>query len=403
MKDYLKQLLKNAGLKGQAINEDIAYHGTANKFDEFSLKYINSGEGAQVHGWGIYFALDKDIAQNYKSKLSSLWDKKYKSFDKEQRDWLKQIDRYGYEKTLQDAEDELVKLEKEYETADEDTSDDEDDAFFHVGPNRLKSQVSEDIKHFKRKIEFIKSLNNTSVEALADDYGAVFTVDVPPLDTMIDEQKSLVNQSAFVQKVIRNNIFNPNIFNVLTYVGLTNIYDFYDKETINYIRESDILKNLNTSKRIWNLCCDEIYKESKIGYNDDSLFNAEQLYEVLKKGLDKALKYTQNWLDMTNNSFYEEKINIFKYIDENILVDLCKKYDSFMVESIDNITGKELYDLIVHAISMYPGWNIKGNIYARVSMLLLKYGIQGIKYNGMQDGDCVVIFNPKRVKIVSKE
>lgn len=130
MKNYLKQLFENAGFEGQAINEDIAYHGTANKFDEFSLKYINSGEGAQVHGWGIYFALDKDIAQNYKSKLSSLWDKKYKSFDKEQRDWLKQIDRYGYEKTLQDAEDELVKLEKEYETADEDTSDDEDAAFF---------------------------------------------------------------------------------------------------------------------------------------------------------------------------------------------------------------------------------------------------------------------------------
>ena len=372
----LKQLLENAGIEEQAINEDIAYHGTANKFDNFSLKYINSGEGAQVHGWGIYFALDKDIAQNYKSKLSSLWDKKYKSFDKEQRDWLKQIDRYGYEKTLQDAEDELVKLEKEYETAEEDTSDDEDAAFFHVGPNRLKSQVSEDIKYFKRKIEFIKSLNNAPVESLADDYGALFTVDVPPLDTMIDEQKSLVNQSAFVQKVIRNNIFNSNIFNVLAYVGLTNIYDFYDKETINYIRESDILKNLNTSKRIWNLCCDEIYK---------------------------ALKYTQNWLDMTNDSFYEEKINIFKYIDKNILVDLCKKYDSFLAESIDNITGKELYNLIVHALGMYSEWNTKGNIYARVSMLLLKYGIQGIKYNGMQDGDCVVIFNPKRVKIIGKE
>lgn len=67
---------------------------------------------------------------------------------------------------------------------------------------------------------------------MADDYGVVFTVDVPPLDTMIDEQKSLVNQSAFVQKVIRNNIFNPNIFNVLAYVGLTNIYDFMIKKQL---------------------------------------------------------------------------------------------------------------------------------------------------------------------------
>ncbi len=37
-----------------------AYHGTPHKFDEFSTENIGTGEGAQAHGWGLYFAEDKE-------------------------------------------------------------------------------------------------------------------------------------------------------------------------------------------------------------------------------------------------------------------------------------------------------------------------------------------------------
>lgn len=37
------------------------YHGTPHRFDEFSLENIGSGEGAQAHGWGLYFAENKDV------------------------------------------------------------------------------------------------------------------------------------------------------------------------------------------------------------------------------------------------------------------------------------------------------------------------------------------------------
>lgn len=404
MKYFQKALtnLENC-LKDFSINEDVAYHGTPHNFDNFSLKFINSGEGAQVHGWGIYFALDKDIAKNYKSKLSNLWDQKYKSFDKEQREWLKQLDKNGYEKTLQAAEDDLVKFEKEYETAEDINSDDEDDSFFRTSSIRTKNQVSKDIQKIKRKIDFIKSLNGKSIQSLADISGTLYTVDVPSLDTMIDEQKSLVNQSTFVQKVIRNDIFKPNIFNVLTYLGLVKFDDFYDEET-RFKKEY----NLDVTKREWDICVNEIYKESKIGYNDYNLTNSEQLYKVLKLGMDKTLKYALHDLDIYKElksediAFYENKVKILNYINENILKNICEKYDSFLISTMDNITGKEIYNLIVHSISMLPEGS-KSNVYAKASMLLLKYGIQGIKYNGLQDGECVVIFNPKRIKIVGKE
>lgn len=402
----LKQLFENAGLEGQVINEDIAYHGTPNKFDEFSLKYINSGEGVQAHGWGIYFALNKNVAQEYKDTLSNDWDKKYKSFNEEQREWLKKINRIGYEKTLQKAEDELAELKKEYEIVDDywysSSADDSDDDFFN-SPSKTKRDVLVAINYTKRMINFIKSLNNVPIESLADVSGVLFTVDIPSFDTMIDEQKSFDEQSAFVQTVIRKHIFNQNIFDVITYLGLTVFKDFYDKET-KYPNENTI----TNSKREWDRCFEDIYKESKIGYADYILNNSEQLYEVLKKGLDKELEYAKHDLEVAKEikseyiKYDENKVKILKYIDKNMLKNICEKYDSFLNEAMNKISGKELYNLIVHSIYMYNSKS-KGNPEAKTSMLLLKYGIQGIKYNGMRDGDCVVIFNPKRVKIIGKE
>lgn len=46
-----------------------AYHGTPHRFDEFSLEHIGEGEGAQAHGWGLYFAADKKVSDDYRNRL----------------------------------------------------------------------------------------------------------------------------------------------------------------------------------------------------------------------------------------------------------------------------------------------------------------------------------------------
>lgn len=53
-----------------------AYHGTPHKVDKFSTEKIGTGEGAQAYGWGLYFAQQFDVAQEYKDVLSS--NQKYK-------------------------------------------------------------------------------------------------------------------------------------------------------------------------------------------------------------------------------------------------------------------------------------------------------------------------------------
>ncbi len=43
-----------------------AYHGSPYDFDRFDLGAIGTGEGAQAHGWGLYFAENRKIAEKYK-------------------------------------------------------------------------------------------------------------------------------------------------------------------------------------------------------------------------------------------------------------------------------------------------------------------------------------------------
>jgi hypothetical protein len=47
------------------------YHGSGADFDKFDNKKINTGEGAQVYGHGMYFTETRSIAQQYKDKIGT--------------------------------------------------------------------------------------------------------------------------------------------------------------------------------------------------------------------------------------------------------------------------------------------------------------------------------------------
>lgn len=55
-----------------------AYHGTPHKVDKFRSDRIGSGEGAQVYGWGLYFAENQEVSRSYAQKLSGdVWRLRY--------------------------------------------------------------------------------------------------------------------------------------------------------------------------------------------------------------------------------------------------------------------------------------------------------------------------------------
>lgn len=52
------------------IKLSIAWHGSPHIFETFLTDHIGTGEGAQAHGWGLYFAKDRDVAASYRKRLS---------------------------------------------------------------------------------------------------------------------------------------------------------------------------------------------------------------------------------------------------------------------------------------------------------------------------------------------
>lgn len=48
----------------------LAYHGTPHKVDKFTTEKIGTGEGAQVYGYGLYFAQDEKVARYYRDALT---------------------------------------------------------------------------------------------------------------------------------------------------------------------------------------------------------------------------------------------------------------------------------------------------------------------------------------------
>lgn len=57
--------------------EQSAWHGTPHDFREFLLSMIGTGEGAQAHGWGLYFAGERNTSEGYKERLTARIGGKY--------------------------------------------------------------------------------------------------------------------------------------------------------------------------------------------------------------------------------------------------------------------------------------------------------------------------------------
>ncbi len=54
------------------VSEKMVYHGTPHQFTEFDTDKINSGEGAQAFGWGLYFTDTHGIAAWYKNNVHEI-------------------------------------------------------------------------------------------------------------------------------------------------------------------------------------------------------------------------------------------------------------------------------------------------------------------------------------------
>ena len=263
--------IKSVGNRGtfDAENPNIyfqsAYHGTPHRFDEFSLDAIGTGEGAQAHGWGLYFAENKEVSEDYRKKLAGGYImpqyngvtisqsvdelytsilisgkeklkqrrenriKEYSDYIKENEDTITPENKNWYKLQIKETKEELKKIEefdkanytkghykqtylfdgKELNFKDSDEYD-ESDILDYI--NQEVERVDLDIIQFKKNVradlqygQLYKDAYNLIKNASSiKPNSQLFEVNIPESDVLLDEDKSFYEQPKLVQKAILN-------------------------------------------------------------------------------------------------------------------------------------------------------------------------------------------------------
>lgn len=210
--DYLNTVRfdVNAKLKGKDGYAQVAWHGSPHDFDEFDLGAIGSGEGNQAHGWGLYFAKNKEVAQAYKDVLGidsveiTSGDTKYRLND--------DIEWYDDKtKSIIDADSPLsMALTTLSEEGDKAKAIKNLTDFINSKKDNKSDYVVAQIKRAKQAVQILKDGNFDTHQ-----WNTMFEVDIPENEYLLNEQKNIEKQSQVVKNAISqiSNELNSSVLN----------------------------------------------------------------------------------------------------------------------------------------------------------------------------------------------
>jgi len=210
--DYLNTVRfdVNAKLNGKDGYAQAAWHGSPHDFDEFDLGAIGSGEGNQAHGWGLYFAKNKEVAQAYKDVLGidsveiTSGDTKYRLND--------DIEWYDDKtKSIIDAESPLsMALTTLSEEGDNAKAIKNLTDFINSKKDNKSDYVVAQIKRAEQAVQILKDGNFDTHQ-----WNTMFEVDIPENEYLLNEQKNIEKQSQVVKNAISqmSNELNSSVLN----------------------------------------------------------------------------------------------------------------------------------------------------------------------------------------------
>lgn len=182
----------NANVYFQAV-----YHGSPHVFDKFALSAIGTGEGAQAHGWGLYFAGNKETAERYREKLSRgiprpddvlIYDgKEYlpgdKSIMREALDYVN--DRGSKDKAARV----LAKLK-------------DDSEFYAKFWKDNEKYMAENKKSAEHYAELLRIVEGLDPKKFTFKKGKLYEVEIPESELLLDENKTFNQQPKHVQDIL---------------------------------------------------------------------------------------------------------------------------------------------------------------------------------------------------------
>ena len=173
-----------------------AWHGTPYDFDAFDLSGIGSGEGNQAHGWGLYFAQDREVSEAYKQILGDKGSTVELNGEvwtvNESGDWETTGKTAKYGEAIGYALDAL----EEHRTKD-------------AAINSLQKDLKEGKFRGAYIAEAQKAVNILQQgEAKGHKGGRLLEAEIPDTDVLLDEQKSFNEQPEKVKNALSELISN---------------------------------------------------------------------------------------------------------------------------------------------------------------------------------------------------
>ena len=185
-------------VNGEKFNQS-AWHGTPHDFDGFDLGAIGTGEGAQTHGWGLYFAQNREVSEWSKDVLGEVQQAIIHAGDKT---YAMHPDGYRVErnsgKPLKEGSSIEIAL-----SAFEDSNANVKQAIRETEEYLERMERIKDTDVRERNKDLIReALRILQEEAdiwnLEKKKSSLFHVEIPDNDVLLDEQKKLADQPTIV-------------------------------------------------------------------------------------------------------------------------------------------------------------------------------------------------------------
>ena len=337
----------------QGVRYSVAWHGSPHTFDTFKLRHIGSGEGAQAHGWGLYFAKGREVAEKYQKRLLQflppfryIYDGKPLSSYKGQ---LGKILTYFSDRTF--TKEELSEEVSFWaEQAEEELRRQEEKASMYDGVlSAYKKNPNISIEEM-REIAMQDTTTDVSsyllLKAISD---AEYSDEGEP-QTAKDVAETLKQQ----QKKVKRRITRHR----------REIKDLksFDPEKLQYVENKGQLFKVDIP-------------EENVLLDQQKPFNEQP--EAVQKGINKIVE-----------GLNDTQLNRW----DNIREQGREAARSSVKESLHDADGQSIYLTLQR---------ILGNA-KNVSRALNKYGVKGITYQGWQDGHCYVVFDDQAIKVLEK-
>ena len=337
----------------QGVRYSVAWHGSPHTFDTFKLRHIGSGEGAQAHGWGLYFAKGREVAEKYQKRLLQflppfryIYDGKPLSSYKGQ---LGKILTYFSDRSF--TEEELSEEVSFWaEQAEEELRRQEEKASMYDGVLSAYKKNPNISTEEMREIAMQDTTTDVSsyllIKAISD---AEYSAEGEP-QTAKDVAETLKQQ----QKKVKRRVTRHR----------REVKDLksFDPEKLQYVENKGQLFKVDIP-------------EEDVLLDQQKPFNEQP--EAVQKGIDRIVE----GLNDTQLSRWD-----------NIREQGREAARSSVKESLHDADGQSIYLTLQR---------ILGNA-KNVSCALNKHGVKGITYQGWQDGHCYVVFDDQAIKVLEK-